>query len=197
MSENTSFFDTQEAILQLKAGDEATFKDLVLKFQNKVFNVCVGMLKNSEEAEDLAQEVFVEIFRNIDQFNAEAKLSTWIYRIAVNKSLEHIRYNKRQKRFAWLTSLFGADEDLARNYSDFYHPGVALENKERAKVLHDAIDKLAENQKAAFVMHKMEGLSYQEIAEIMQLSLSSVESLMHRAKKRLRELLNDFYKNDS
>ncbi|MEQ8244523.1 RNA polymerase sigma factor [Fulvivirga sp.] len=197
MSENTSFFDTQEAINQLKAGDEATFKDLVLKFQNKVFNVCVGMLKNSEEAEDLAQEVFVEVFRNIDQFNADAKLSTWIYRIAVNKSLEHIRYNKRQKRFAWLTSLFGADEDLACNYSDFYHPGVALENKETAKILHDAVDKLAENQRAAFVMHKMEGLSYQEVADIMQLSLSSVESLMHRAKKRLRELLHDFYKNDS
>ncbi|MEQ8475004.1 RNA polymerase sigma factor [Fulvivirga sp.] len=197
MSENTSFFDTQEAINQLKAGDEATFKDLVLKFQNKVFNVCVGMLKNSEEAEDLAQEVFVEVFRNIDQFNADAKLSTWIYRIAVNKSLEHIRYNRRQKRFAWLTSLFGADEDLARNYSDFYHPGVALENKETAKILHNAIDKLAENQRAAFVMHKMEGLSYQEVADIMQLSLSSVESLMHRAKKRLRELLNDFYKNDN
>ncbi|MEQ9166251.1 MAG: RNA polymerase sigma factor [Fulvivirga sp.] len=197
MSENTSFFDTQEAIIQLKAGDEATFKDLVLKFQSKVFNVCVGMLKNSEEAEDLAQEVFVEVFRNIDQFNADAKLSTWIYRIAVNKSLEHIRYNKRQKRFAWLTSLFGADEDLARNYSDFYHPGVALENKETAKILHDAVDKLAENQRAAFVMHKMEGLSYQEVADIMQLSLSSVESLMHRAKKRLRELLHDFYKNDS
>ena len=196
MSENTSFFDTQEAITQLKAGDEAAFKDLVLKFQNKVFNVCLGMLKNAEEAEDMAQEVFVEVFRNIGQFKADAKLSTWIYRIAVNKSLEHIRYNKRQKRFAWLTSLFGADEDLARNYSDFYHPGVALENKERSKELYKALDKLAENQRVAFVMHKMEGLSYQEIAEVMELSLSSVESLMHRAKKRLRELLYDFYKND-
>ncbi len=196
MPEITSIFDTQETIDQLKAGDESVFKDLVLKFQNKVFNICIGMVKNEEEAEDLAQEVFVEIFRNISQFNADAKLSTWIYRIAMNKSLEHIRYNKRQKRFAWLTSLFGADEDLAHNYSDFYHPGVALENKERSKELYNAIDKLAENQRTAFIMHKLEGLSYQEIADIMQLSLSSVESLMHRAKKRLQDLLYDFYKND-
>lgn len=197
MPETASFFDTQEAIEQLQAGDESAFKDLVLNFQNKVFNVCIGLLKNEEEAEDMAQEVFIEVHRNISQFNAQAKLSTWIYRIAVNKSLEHIRFNKRQKRFAWLTSLFGADDNLARNYSDFYHPGLALENKERAIALHNALDQLAENQRAAFVMHKLEGLSYQEIAEIMQLSLSSVESLMHRAKKRLRELLYDFYKNDS
>jgi RNA polymerase sigma factor (sigma-70 family) len=196
LSKNTNAFDNQDFIRQLKAGDESAFKDLVLNYQNKVFNVCLGLLKNEEEAEDISQEVFIEVYQKISQFNAESKLSTWIYRIAINKSLEQIRFHKRQKRFAWLTSLFGMEDKFAERQSEFYHPGVALENKERSRVLFKAIDQLVENQRTAFIMHKLEGLSYAEIAEIMQLSIPSVESLLHRAKKKLQQLLHNFYQQD-
>lgn len=154
-------------------------------------------MQHQHDAEDVTQEVFAEIFQSILQFKGEAKLSTWIYRIAVSKSLEFLRKKNRKKRFGFMQGLFGND-DLSpiKHVSDFYHPGVQLENKERAKILFAAIDKLPENQKTAFVLSKMEDLSYDEIAEIMKTSLSSVESLMFRAKQNLQKLLGDYYREN-
>lgn len=144
----------------------------------------------------MAQEVFVQVFHSIKDFKGDCKLSTWLYRIAVTKSLDFLRARKRKKRFAFVQSLFSTDsnEPLAEQ-ATFVHPGVQLENKERARILFKAIDKLPENQKIAFTLNKTEGLSYQEIAEIMELSLSSVESLLFRAKSNLQKYLENYYKN--
>jgi RNA polymerase sigma factor (sigma-70 family) len=158
-----------------------------------VYNTVLGVVQQPEEAEDVTQEVFIQVFESIGQFKGDSKLSTWLYRIAVTKSLDHLRKKKRKKRFAFLQSLFGVNEEEVRQDPDFHHPGVALENKEKAAVLFKAIDKLPENQKAAFTLHKLEGLSYQEVAEVLETSVSSVESLMHRAKGNLRKLLEDYY----
>jgi RNA polymerase sigma-70 factor (ECF subfamily) len=92
-----------------------------------------------------------------------------------------------------LSSLFGENEEVIHHPADFVHPGVVLENKERSTILFKAISKLADNQKIAFTLHHVEGLSYQEITEVMQLSLSSVESLLFRAKSNLRTLLKEYY----
>ena len=132
---------------------------------------------------------------SVAQFKGDSKLSTWLYRITVTKSLDFLRSKKRKKRFAFVQSLFGSDsnEPLVEQAS-FVHPGVQLENKERAVILFKAIDKLPENQKTAFTLNKVEGLSYQEVAEVMEVSLSSVESLMFRAKNNLQDHLKDYYK---
>ena len=91
--------------------------------------------------------------------------------------------------------MFGADNQTIIEKPDFHHPGVILDNKERASVLFKAIDRLPENQKTAFTLHKLEGLSYQEISEVMKTTLSSVESLMHRAKNNLKKWLAEHYES--
>jgi len=186
-----------QIIPQLKEGNEMAFKELVDTFQEKVLNTCLGFVPNKHDAEDIVQDVFIEVFRSIGKFRGDSKLSTWIYRISTTKCLEHIRAKKRQKRKSFFQSLIGMHENADRiKVYDFNHPGVLLENQERAKVLYEAIEKLPENQRVAFTLHKLEGLSYQEITEIMETSLSSVESLMFRAKKNLKKSLGDFYKKN-
>ncbi len=181
-------------ISQLKEGSIAAFNLLIDEFKVSVYNTALGMVQNVEDAEDVSQEVFAEIFQSIKNFKGEAKLSTWIYRIAVTKSLEHLRRKNRKKRFAFVQSLFGNEGVTPiKDIPNFNHAGAQLENKERSKVLFAAIEKLPENQKTAFILHKVEGVSYQEIAEIMKTSLSSVESLQFRAKQNLQKLLQEYY----
>lgn len=188
--------DERLLVEQLKQGDEAAFRQIVESWQNMVYNTALGILQNAEDAEDVAQEVFVQVFESIKSFKAESKFSTWLYRITVSKSLDHVRRKKRKKRFAYIQSLFGSDEKPAIEAPDFHHPGVTLDNKERAAVLFKAIKQLPENQKIAFSLHKLEGLSYQEIGEVMKTSLSSIESLMHRAKNNLKKSLINYYEKD-
>ena len=186
-----------ELIQQLRAGDEQAFKSLVTNYQDLVFNTALGIVQNSEDAEDVAQEVFIQVYRSIDQFKGDARLSTWIYRITTTKALDHIRSRKRKKRFAFITSLFGPNDELVHEPVDFQHPGVALDRKEQAALLFQMIAQLPENQKVAFTLHKTEELSYQEIADVMQLSVSAVESLLFRARQNLRKLLEKYYQQNN
>jgi RNA polymerase sigma-70 factor (ECF subfamily) len=181
-------------IEQLKQGDEAAFKTIVTTWQDMVYNTAIGILQNAEDAEDVAQEVFLQVHESIGSFKGESKFSTWLYRITITKSMDHIRRKKRKKRFAKLQSLFSQDNRLVYDPPDFGHPGVTLDNKEKAAVLLKAVKELPENQQVAFTLHKIEGLSYQEVGEVMKTSVSSVESLLHRAKKNLKKLLEVYYK---
>lgn len=172
------------------------FKSLVSEHQDMVLNTCYRFVMNREDAEDLAQEVFVEVYRSLDKFREESKLSTWIYRIAVTKSLDHLRRMKRKKRFSSLKRIIGIDdpaEDLPSSSSD--NPEQTLAEKENLAVLQHALNALPENQKTAFLLSKQDGYSNSEIAEILQTSVSAVESLVHRAKKNLHDRLHDYYKN--
>lgn len=182
-------------IEQLKQKDEEAFKTVVKTWQDMVFNTVLGIVQNAEDAEDVSQEVFVQVYESINSFKGESKFSTWLYRIAITKAMDHIRKKKRKKRFAFIQSLFGVNNEMLHDPPDFHHPGISLDNKERATVLFSAIDKLPENQKIAFNLHKIEGLSYQEVSAVMKLSLSSVESLLHRAKNNLKKNLEDYYQN--
>ena len=181
-----------ELVNQLKQGDSAAFKQLVETYQDQVYNTCLGFLRHPDDAEDMAQEVFVEVHRSIGGFRLESRLSTWIYRIAVSKSLELIRKHKRRKRFASVLAVFKSDPP-ARNEDEYIHPGIILENKEQARVLYAAIERLPQNQRIAFTLHKIEGLSYQQISEVMENTLPAVESLMHRARGNLRTYLRAYH----
>lgn len=188
-------FGDSELINQLINGDENTFRQLVQDYQDKIFNTCISLVKNAEDADELTQDVFIEIYRSINKFRQDSKLSTWIYRIAVNKSLEHLRKMKRKKRLGMFSWFNKENTKLDPEIADFNHPGILAENQERAKILFKAIRNLPETQKVAFTLHKLEGLRYDQIAEVMQKTLSSVESLMHRAKTNLRKELYDYYKS--
>lgn len=175
----------------LRNGEEPAFKELVILFQDKVFNTALGLLQHHTEAEDIAQEVFIQVYRSIGQFKGDSLLSTWIYRITVTRSLDHLRSKKRKKRFGFLSSLFGDDNKPVYEPEDFNHPGVQKERKEDAALLFKMIDQLPENQRTAFILNKVEELSYREIAGILNSSESAVDSLLQRAKENLRKKLKD------
>jgi RNA polymerase sigma factor (sigma-70 family) len=168
-------------------------------FQQKVFATCISFVPNKEDAEDIAQDVFVEVFNSIGKFKGNSKLSTWIYRITTNKCLEFIRKRNTKKRFAFLQSITGNEipMDKTSYFTEMNHPGVILENKEKSETLFCAINELPEAQKVVFTLHKVDGKSYQEISDITEKSVSSVESLMFRAKKNLQNTLENFYKNEN
>jgi RNA polymerase sigma-70 factor (ECF subfamily) len=181
-------------IEQLKQGNEAAFKTIVEAWQDMVYNTALGIVQNAEDAEDISQEVFVQVYESVHTFKGEAKFSTWLYRITVTKTMDHIRKKKRKKRFAFIQSIFGANDEIAHDPPDFHHPGVALDKKETTAELFKAIDQLPENQKIAFTLNKLEGLNYQEVSEIMNTTVPSIESLLHRAKNNLKKILELYYK---
>ncbi len=146
-----------------------------------VYNTALGILQNAEDAEDTAQEVFMQVYESINSFKEESKFSTWVYRITVSKAMDHIRKKKRKKRFAFIQSLYGKNDGVMIEPPDFFHPGVSIENKENAAVLFKAVQELSANQKTAFVLSKMEGLSYVEIGEVMNLSESAVDALIAKS----------------
>lgn len=189
--------DDQSFLELSRRNKDKAFSYLVDEYSSKVFNTCINLIRNQEDAEDLTQEVFTAIYLSLDTFEGGSKLSTWIYSIALNKSKEFLRKKTRKKRFGFMTTI-ETDEShkVPLATVDFNHPGVLMENKERTKILFDAIDQLAENQKTAYTLHKIEGKSYTEIAELTELSVSSVESLMFRAKKKLQSLLKTYFEEN-
>jgi len=184
--------DYEKLISDLKQGNQKALEELYNLYKNKVFNTVISYVQNISDAEEITQDVFIEIFSSIKKFKSESNLSTWIYRIAVNKSLDFIRYTKRKKRFSIITSIFNSQTGaLIIDQPDFIHPGVEMDLKERSAILFKTIYKLPEKQKTAFILSKVEGLSNNEISEIMKASLSSVESLLFRAKQNLKKSLSN------
>jgi len=177
----------QELVQGIINRDQAACKQLVQTHQQLVIRTCYSLVHNLEDAEDLAQDVFIEIMRSAGSFRGKAKLSSWIYRIAVNKSLNHLkRMNTRDKPESVKINPVELEPD--------HHGGDALlEEKELKIALHRAIDRLPVNQRIAFTLHYYEELPYKQIAEVMTVSLYSVESLIHRAKRNLRKWLDRYY----
>ncbi len=188
----------EEFIEKLKSGNQAAFNQLLDDYQQKVFHTCISFVPNKEDAEDVAQEVFLEVYKSVNKFKGDSKLSTWIYKVCTNKCLEFIRKKNAKKRFAFMQSIFGNEipMDKTNFFTEFNHPGILLENKEKSETIYLAINALPESQRIVFTLAKLDGKSYQEIVEITGKSLSSVESIMFRAKKNLQKKLENFYKNE-
>lgn len=182
---------------RLRKGDEGAFTAFVEQQKARVFTLCFLILKDENDAEDAAQEVFVKIYQKLDQFREEAQLDTWVYRIAMTTSYDALRKRKRKTPWLYMSTLTGRTES-GDNRSweeqlpvvDRLHPHASLEEKENLQKLYSAIDALPENQKSAILLHYMEGLKYEEISKILEVSFSAVESLLFRARKKLKEMLN-------
>jgi len=168
-----------------------TFQQLYTEYSNLSYNLALNYLQNKEDAEEVVQDVFLSIHQNLSKFEKQSTYSTWIYRITTNKCLDFIKAQKRKKRFAYIQSIYKEDTiEIRHESNEFNHPGIVLEQKESLKRIFDAINTLKTNQKTAIILHKIEHLSQQEIAEIMEISPKAVESLIQRAKKNLNKILD-------
>jgi RNA polymerase sigma-70 factor, ECF subfamily len=189
--------DDRELVERLKGGEEAAYRIILERYQTLVLNCTFKFLRDRDWAEDVTQEVFIQVFKSINSYRSEASLSTWIYRIAITRSLNHVKSMKRQKRFGILIRLFGIDrmeDHLAAEEQE--RPDRELENRERARILSLALDKLPENQRIAFTLSQYDAMSYADIARVLNNTIPSVESLIHRARKNLKKILYSYYRHN-
>lgn len=174
--------------------NQEEFHTIYEQYKAMVYTVALHYSQNIEDAEEITQDVFVQVYQSFDKYKNNASLKTWLYRITINKSLDFIKYKNSKKR----QFIYGKKSDSEfekQKITNFEHPGILLENKENAAILFNFINQLTENQKTAFILSKLDGLSNPEIASIMELSVSSVESLVFRAKTTLKEKLSTNFEN--
>ena len=174
--------------------DEDAFNEIVRSYSDRVYNLVLRLVGSPSEAEDIAQEVFVTVFKSIESYRGEAKLSTWILRIAANHSKNRIKYLARRRttgqelRDGSDATEF-ADEGKAPVQAHFDAPDVVLEAAETERIMQEAIANLDEEQRLLVVLRDVEELAYDEIVEITGLPEGTVKSRLHRARMALKELL--------
>ncbi|HEV2115664.1 MAG TPA: sigma-70 family RNA polymerase sigma factor [Terriglobales bacterium] len=182
-----------EVMLRVRAGDEQAFAYLVQKYRRPMLSFMYRMARN-QAAEDLAQEVFLRVYRSRETYTANAKFTTWLYRIATNLAVNHAR-DTRHERPEVSVSLDEPDTEtgLMPDLPDGT-PNVEenLLRRERLAAIRSHVQALPERQRMAVVMHKYQGMDYRQIAEVLHLSESATKSLLFRAYESLREKLKDF-----
>jgi RNA polymerase sigma-70 factor (ECF subfamily) len=168
---------------QSAAGDELAYGKLVKRYQSRLFNFVRSMLRNEELAEDITQESFVKAFYSLSKLKNPASFKSWLFRIANNNTLDYLR----KKRLPQVD----VDEHLRESYvDDRGNPEEGVVSGARTKHIHEALGALKEDQKAILVMCDLEGLSYQEIAEVLKIPFGTVQSRIFYARRKLREHLN-------
>ncbi len=176
-------------IKQVKSGNKDAFRILVGNYHQMVIRICMSFVNQQEDAEDIGQEVFIEMFKSMSSFREESSLSTWLYRMAVNKSLDFIRQKKRKKRGYGLLSNMDHSELANLSVADLNDSDGIMEEEERRRILMNVMLKLPERQRVALTLSKLDELPQKEVARIMDVSEGSIESLLVRGKKKLKELL--------
>lgn len=187
-----------ELVNRLKHKDQSAYVELVNLYSERVLNICFGFLRSEEEARDTAQEVFIEIFLSIRHFRSDSALSTWIYRIAVNKSLDLLRKHQRKKRFAYLVRLsHGNPGETGMVPASGDTPLSQMIAREQQAFLERAVGHLPGSQRIAWTLHKLEGMPQTEVATVMGNTVPAVESLIHRAKKNIARYMEKRYYSGS
>ena len=184
----------KELISSLRLGEETAFKFLIDTYQDRVYYTVLNILQNADEAEDTAQDTFIQVFKSISGFKEESSLATWIYRIAVRKALGKIRKEKYKKQLGSIGLWWAASEEKSIDAAHL-NPGIIAEDKEKADLIYKAVSELPNNQRLAFTLIRIQGMKHDEVSEIMQLSIKAIESLLSRAKDSLRNKLKHYYKS--
>jgi RNA polymerase sigma-70 factor (ECF subfamily) len=181
--------DELSIIDRFKEGEESAFEELVLKYQDRIYNLCRHMLGNSSDAEDAAQDTFIKAHQKLNVFKPEASLYTWLYRIAVNTCLD---YKKRP----FFESLFRksdeGEEYITEAVSKEPTPEKLYESKQLGLALRKSLGKLSIKLRTAIILKEIEGLSYEEIAEVLDVSIGTVKSRISRAREELKALMKKF-----
>lgn len=174
---------------KLRRNDPSAFETLVRLHQDRVYDFCVRMLNDREEAFDLTQEIFLSIHQNVDKFRADAKLTTWIFRISRNHCLNRLKYLKRRGRGR--SDEFGEanERSISESMGGSASPDDLVVKKRERQLVHQAIEELDEEQRSLVVLRDVEGLSYDEIMEITELPEGTVKSRLHRAREKLAGIL--------
>jgi RNA polymerase sigma factor (sigma-70 family) len=180
-----------KTIRRCKRGEEAAFAEILARYRGPIYNLCYRMSRNPEDARDLAQEVFIKVFRLLDRFDEEYAFSSWLFRIASNHCIDHLRRNRM--RFLSLDGVAGPDgEEFELQLPDEGPgPDTVLERSEAVAKLEEVIADLPPHYKAITLLRHQQQLSYEEIAEVLQLPLGTVKARIHRARAQIQQMLAD------
>ena len=182
-----------ETIRLAQQGDAAAFELIYELHCGRVYALCLRMLRDPVEAEDLVQDVFVQLFRKIHTFRGESAFSSWLHRLTTNVVLMHLRRKKPVSTS--LDEITGSDEDEYRHRNEIGGPDLRLSGLVDRLILQAAIDPLPEGYRTIFILHDVQGYKHSEIAEILACSVGNSKSQLHRARERLRELLKGARRN--
>jgi len=185
-----------ELVAAFKAGDQAAFEELWLKYEQRVYNHCLRMVGDEEESHDLTQDVGIKVIRNIKNYEHTYAFYTWLYRITVNCCIDFLRKKRRHAQEVSLTPN-SEDEsaDQVREHTipdETFVPDKTLLNRELSEVMNAAIAQLSEKLRAIIVLKEVDGFSYEEIADILECSRGTVKSRLFRARERLKEILGPY-----
>jgi RNA polymerase sigma-70 factor (ECF subfamily) len=182
--------DDFELIERFKGGDTSAFEEIVLTYQDKIYSLCRYMLGNAHDAEDAAQDAFLKAYQALPKFQPEASLYTWLYRIATNTCIDY----KRKPIF--FESLFGSSEEGGRlahdRASDAPSPEKLYQSKQIGEALREILGKLSPKLRAIIILKEIEELSYEEIADALEISMGTVKSRIARAREELQKLMQKF-----
>ena len=182
----------KELLKKCRQGDRDAFNILVQTYQRQVINLAYGMLSNTEDATDAAQEVFIKVYRNIDRFEGKSSLSTWIYRITSNVCKDFLRKRTRTIQSVSIYESSEDDDDRPMEIKDSSPtPQEHMEITETQREVRKALDELPEEYKSVIVMYDLEGLSYDEISNVLQCPVGTIKSRLNRARKALKKNLSE------
>ncbi len=184
-----------ELVSRSKDGDKEAFQMLVKRYQRRAYGIALGVLKNSDDAMDAAQEAFIKVFRSIKGFKGDSSFYTWLYRIVVNVCIDQIRKKKRARSVEYDETWHRKDEiqtlPITSNTRRML-PNYPMERRELNEALQNAMAGLSENHRSIILLREVEGLSYEEIAEVMSCHLGTVMSRLHHARKKLQKALKPY-----
>ena len=183
-----------EIVRRVQAGDVAAFDRLILKYRERVYGIIYNLTANREDAADLSQEAFIKAFQSIHRFGGQSSFFTWLYRIAVNSTLSHLRKNRLRAFFS--LERVNSDEPVSREIVAALTDKTGADRdtfvRELQEKLNDAMQKLSINHRTVVTLFEIDGLSHQEIAEIMDCSVGTVRSRLHYAKQLLQAELQPY-----
>lgn len=181
--------DDFSLIVRFKDGDRSSFEEIVLRYQDKIYNLCRHMLGNAHDAEDAAQDVFLKAYQALPKFQPDASLYTWLYRIATNTCIDY----KRKPVFESLFGDSGEGERLVHDQaSDTPSPEKLYQSKQIDHALRDSLEKLSPKLRAIIILKEIEELSYEQIADALDISMGTVKSRIARAREELKKLMKKF-----
>lgn len=190
----------QELISKAKSGDQDAFGQLVLDHQNKVYTLAVHFVGDREDAADLAQEAFLKAWRSLGSFQGESSFATWMHRLTTNVCLDWLRKQSRRQNISVAVSLDDEEANWTEPADSRQDPQERLEQTERKQALTQAMQKLTEQHRRLLLMREVSGLSYQEIADALEVDLGTVKSRIARARMQLRKILlrdGNFFESDA
>lgn len=193
--------EESQLVKRAQEGDRDAFRELVENYQRKVYSICYGMLKNNDDALDVSQEVFVKVYRYLEKFNHESSFYTWLYRITVNMCIDYIRKNTRVRKVEYDDGI-GRDADEVEGGEHVLpstlglNPDKVYGRKELREKMLEALETLSEKHRTILILREVEGLSYEEMADVLNISKGTVMSRLYHARRYFQDAISEYLGGD-